>query len=131
LESKDWPTVDGVITQSEIEHQTSTSGEGSDKKTTVKSYPKIAYQYRIDGQPYESTTVSFSSSSNNAKQIVAQYPKGKTVRVYYNPDKPRQAVLVPGNSGVNFVPYIFAIVFILLGMGTAARLRKQTKALVN
>ena len=129
LESKDWPTVDGVIIKSEVEQQTSTSGEGANKKTTVKSYPKIAYQYQISGQPYEGTKISFSSSSGNANQIVSRYPKGKTVRVFYNPAKPKQAVLVPGNSGLNYVPFIFAGVFILLGVGMATRLRKQTAAL--
>ena len=57
--------------------------------------------------------------------------KGKTVRVYYNPDKPKQAVLVPGDAGLNFGPYIFAGVFILLGVGIATRLRKQTVGLGN
>ena len=131
VESKDWPTVDGVIIKSEIEQQTSTSGEGSNKKTTVKSLPQIVYQYQISGLPYECTKISFSSSSGNASKIVSQYPKGKTVRVYYNPAKPKQAVLVPGNTSLNFVPFIFAGVFILLGVGSAIRLRKQTTALGN
>jgi hypothetical protein len=131
VESKDWPNVGGVITRSEVEQQTSTTGEGANKKTTVTSYPKIAYQYEIGGQIHESTKISFSSSSGDANQIVSRYPKGKTVQVYYNPAKPKQAVLVPGSSGLNPVPYFFAAVFVLLGVGTATRLRKKTVALGN
>ena len=129
VESKNWPTVDGVIITSQTEQQTSTSGEGANKKTTVKSVPKIVYQYQVGGQPYDSTKISFSSPSGNADRIVARYPKGKAVRVYYNPDKPKQAVLVPGDAGLNFVPYIFAGVFILLGVGIATQLRKRGVAL--
>ena len=61
--------------------------------------------------------------------MVSRYPRGKTVRVYYNPDKFKQAVLVPGNTSLNFVPFIFAAVFIMLGLGMATMLRKQTTAL--
>ncbi len=131
VESTDWPTVDGVIIRSEIEQQTVTTEKDGKKKTEVKSHPKIAYQYQVGGQEYKGTKISFLSSSGNANQIVSQYPKGKTVRVYYNPDKLKQAVLVPGNSGLNFVPFIFAGVFITLGLGLAIRLRKQTAALGN
>ena len=131
VESKNWPTVDGVIIQSEIEQRTSTTGDSANKKTEVKSYPKIAYKYRISGQDYEGTDISFSSAPSNAKQLVSRYPMGKAVRIYYNPDKFEQAVLVPGNVNLNTVPFIFAGVFILLGVGSAIKLRKQTLALGN
>jgi energy-coupling factor transporter transmembrane protein EcfT len=131
--SKTWPTVDGVVTLSEIERQTSTSGDGADKKTTVQYSPKIVYRYQIDGQNYEGTRISFASESGNAQQIVSNYPKGKSVRVYYNPGKHKQAVLVPGSGSVekHFVPLIFAAVFFMVGLGSAAKLRKQTAALGN
>ena len=131
VESNSWPTIDGVIITSQIEQQTSTSGEGANKKTTVKSVPKIAYQYQVGGQLYKNTKISFLSSSGNASRIVDQYPEGKTVRVYYNPDKPKQAVLVPGGPGLNVVPYFFAVVFILMGLAIATQLRKKTVALGN
>ncbi|NNF98209.1 MAG: DUF3137 domain-containing protein [Desulfobacteraceae bacterium] len=129
VESRTWPTVDGVIIKSEIEEQTSTTGEGANKKTEVKSYAKIAYEYRIDGQKFESKKISFSQTSGNAKQVVDRYRKGTSVRVYYNPDKPKQAVLVAGNSGLNVVPFIFAGVFVLFGIFSAVKWRKQTMAL--
>jgi hypothetical protein len=129
LASKTWPSVTGSIIQSEIERQTSTSGEGANKKTTVKEYPKIAYQYHIDGQRYKSANISFLSSSGGARQVVSRYPHGKTVPVYYNPDKPEQAVLVPGSPEFNYVPYFFSVFFVLLGLILFGRWRKQTRAL--
>ena len=130
-ESKTWPTVNGKIIRSEIEQHDSTTGEGPDKKNPAPEYAKIAYQYNVDGQRYESTKISFTSSSGNAQQIISRYPKGKSVRVYYNPEKTSQAVLLPGNSGINYVPYIFAGVLILLGMGMGSMQRKQSIALGN
>ncbi len=127
--SKNWPTVDGMIIKSEIEQQTSTTGEGAEKKTEVRSYPKIAYQYQVGGKDFECTKISFVSPSGNASQLVSRYPKGKTVRVYFNPDKPKQAVLVPGGTELNIVPYFFAGAFILIGVGSAVTLRKKAMAL--
>ena len=124
MESKTWPTAEGVIVRSEIEAHDSTAGSDGSKKTEAVQYPKIAYQYQVGGQSHKNTRISFSSSSGNAQQIVARYPKGKPVQVYYNPDRPKQAVLVPGGTGFNIVPYIFATVFVLLGVFSATRLRK-------
>ncbi|BBO76634.1 hypothetical protein DSCW_40510 [Desulfosarcina widdelii] len=129
LASKSWPNVTGSIVQSEIEKQTSTSGEGADKKTTVKEYPKIAYQYHIDGHQYKSAKISYLSSIGSARQVVSRYPQGKTIPVYYNPDKPEQAVLVPGNPKFNYVPYFFAGFFIFFGAVLLSHWRKKARAL--
>ncbi|WP_281492150.1 DUF3137 domain-containing protein [Desulfosarcina cetonica] len=130
LASKSWPTVSGSIIRSEIEKRISTSGEGANKKKTVKEYPKVTYQYLIDGKTYKSGKISFSSTGN-AKQVVARYPVGKSVPVYYNPEKPKQAVLIPGGSKFNYVPYFFSAFFLLLGVIMFSRWRKQTRALGN
>ncbi|BBO84188.1 hypothetical protein DSCO28_47540 [Desulfosarcina ovata subsp. sediminis] len=130
LASKSWPTVSGSIVQSEIEKRISTSGEGANKKKTVKEYPNVTYQYLIDGKTYKSGKLSFSSTGN-AKQVVARYPVGKRVPVYYNPEKPKQAVLIPGGAKFNYVPYFFSGFFILMGVLLLSRWRKQTRALGN
>ena len=125
LETNTWPTIDGTIVRSEIERQTSTSDKGAEETL----YPKIAYQYRIDGQEYKSAKISFSSLKADAKQLVSQYPVSKTVQVYYNPQKPKQAVLVPGGNEFNMVPYIFSAVFIFLGLAFFSQWRRQTRVL--
>ena len=124
MASSAWPTVGGVIVKSEIETQTSTASSDGKQKSETVQHPKIIYQYQIDGQNYKGTRISFSSSSGDARQIVARYPQGQSVQVYYNPDHPQRAVLVPGGSGFNIVPYIFSTVFIMLGIFSATRLRK-------
>lgn len=130
-QSSAWPTVDGSIIRSEIEQYSSATGEDSDEETTVREHAKVAYQYKVDGKEYKSSRISFSSSSGNAGQVVSQYPKGKIVRVYYNPDKPKQAVLVPGGAGTNYVPYFFSGVLILLGAGMGSISRRKAIALGN
>lgn len=128
LASESWPTATGSIVRSEIEKQTSTSGEGADKKTTVKEYPKITYQYLIDGKAYTSGKISFLPTGN-AKQVVSRYPVGKSVSVSYNPDKPEQAVLIPGRKKLDTVPYFFSVIFFFFGAALFSKWRKQSRAL--
>ena len=97
----------------------------------VPEYAKISYEYTVGGKRYVSSKISFSVFTTNPRQVVARYPKGKTVRVYYHPEKPNQAVLVPGAAPANYAPYIFAGVFIMLGAGLLSMLRRQSKALGN
>ena len=129
VESKEWPTTDGLIIKSEIEQQTFTAEENGKKTTEVKFYPKIIYKYQIGEQKYECAKISFFPPPGTANQIVSRYSKGKTVQVYYNPDKFNQAVLVPGNASLNFVPFLFASILISIGVAFGKKLRKQTSAL--
>lgn len=66
--------------------------------------PAIVYGYVVNGTSYLSSRVQFmnvvSGSStfrdSLAKNISEEYPVGKTVTVYYDPDNPEDAVLEPG-----------------------------------
>jgi hypothetical protein len=125
MASKTWPTANGVIIQSEIEEHTRTSSDDPEKEETFISTPKIVYEYRVDGNRFKGTQIALSSPSGNPQQLVARYPKGKSLPVYYNPDKPQQAVLVPGGPGFNTVPYFFAGTFLLFGILSAVHLWKR------
>ena len=132
LASTTWPTAGGKIIRSEIERsENSSASQDADMAADVPEYAKISYEYTVGGKRYVSSKISFSVFTNNPRQVVARYPKGKTVRVYYHPEKPNQAVLVPGAASANYAPYIFAGVFIMLGAGLLSMLRRQSKALGN
>ncbi|MCK5685524.1 DUF3592 domain-containing protein, partial [bacterium] len=59
----------------------------------------------------------------------ARYPLGKKVSVFYNPDKPKQGVLVPGVKGssiaANAVGGIVLLVLSIMGFAQVRR-NKQT-----
>jgi hypothetical protein len=131
VESENWPIADGMIIKSEIEREALDTKENNETTTEVKLFPKIVYKYQVNGKKYEYTKVFFSPSPGPANQIVSRYPKGKIVQVYYNPGKPNQAVLVPGNASFNYVPFFFAGVLIFLGVAIVTKLRKKSLALGN
>ena len=58
----------------------------------------VRYEYEVAGTPYTSSNISFESQLAGNKRraieaIVARYPEGQRVTVYYNPERPKTAVL--------------------------------------
>ncbi len=96
LESMDWPSVTGLVTESGVE-TTSRKVGGVRKTRTVMT---VSYEYVVGDTLYHNDTVRFdqgSLSRSGKERLAGAYPVGKQVQVFYNPDKPKQAVLVRGS----------------------------------
>lgn len=96
--SSGWSSEFGVVIVSEI--------------NTGNSH--VVYSYTVHGVRYESDRRSFFSEGaiegeDYAEEIVLQYPVGKEVTVYYNPDDPGDAVLEPGSVVPMIVPLIIGL----------------------
>ena len=93
--SKEWPTVEGVVSYSELTKTRDTDGNSMYS-------PNIQYYYTVNGDAFQGSdiqTVDGSTSlKSSVKKTLAKYPKGKTVTVFYDPDYPSIAVLEPGAS---------------------------------
>ena len=68
-------------------------GSSSDSGTTA--YPVIQYSYQVGGQAYQSNKYAPGPEigGTGAHKIVARYPVGAQVMVFYNPQNPAEAVL--------------------------------------
>ena len=87
---------------------------------------KVRYSYSVDGTPYTGGKVSFSQyggRQEHSRQIVQQYPVGKAVDVYYDPEKPETAVLEPGVTNSSYL--ILGIGLLSTICGIAAFLWKK------
>lgn len=94
--SLDWPSVDGLVTQSDIETRRRTSG--SSRK--VEHRVEIFYEYVVDDDVFRNDVVQFNQnnlSTTEKERLVSTYPVGRQVAVFYNPEKPKQSVLVRGS----------------------------------
>ncbi|MBV8210959.1 MAG: DUF3592 domain-containing protein [Burkholderiaceae bacterium] len=104
--SLSWPSIEGVISHSAVLMRTQTSSSGN----TLMYQADVAYRYKVKGQDYSSsriTLMDYSSTTGHAQDVVARYPDGSTVAVYYNPADPSDAVLEPGgNTGITIVHLI-------------------------
>lgn len=125
-ESLSWPTVEGKVLQSDIERvrKISSRRKKRKRKSRISYQANIFYEYSVKSNKYSSDKISFgdysSSSQSHARSIVNRYPKGKTVKVYYNPETPELAVLEPGVSWATYIPLGSGIFFILIGGAFAA-----------
>lgn len=113
--SKTWPTVMGVVEESEVQSHRSSNSSSSTYS------PKVVYQYQVEGTDFECRTVWFGgdvSTSNRslAQDTVNKYPVKQQVTVYYDPADPATAVLEPGVFKTTYFFYVFGWIFLGLGI---------------
>lgn len=118
--SNAWPAAEGVISRTWVSESTSTDEDGY---TTSSYTPQVEYQYRLGANTYTSNKVSFGAvrsygSHRKAQQNLEAYPVNGRVRVYYNPAKPEEAVLIRGTKGT-LTGIILGILFMSISICVA------------
>lgn len=90
-----WPTVTGEIGGSEIKLHRKLRGP--------VMYPHISYTYEVNGKSYHSSNIMAGGEMGgmNVETMLARYPHGSKVTVYYDPQNPKNAVLEPGNKTIS------------------------------
>lgn len=110
-----------MITASEVKSHKSTRASSS-----KRSYePVVSFRYEINGVSYTSNQfrygIGWASSGDpgarGAWNIVNQFPVKSDVTVYYNPENPAEAVLLPGISGFDLFWCLLAFPFNFLFVG--------------
>jgi hypothetical protein len=118
-----WPSVNGTIDNSSMSQRYDHEGDMVYQAT-------IVYSYQVGNTEYQSSRIKmwrtlggshFDATKGFAKKQVAKYPVEKEVSVYYNPDKPENAVLERGSflspfSG-EFWIFFGGGLFTLMGLG--------------
>lgn len=93
LQAQKWSSQPAVVTKSIVETQRRHSKSSS--YTVYKAV--ISYRYFYKGKEYTSDLYSmfndFKRSGSTARQLVRNYPPGKQIRCFVNPDVPFQAVI--------------------------------------
>ena len=78
-DAKDWPSVNGEITRSELPENEFEQG-----------VPKISFRYQVEGNDYEQMQ-NFNirlMTPEQCQEYVAKHPVGASVTVFYAPGKP-------------------------------------------
>lgn len=83
----EWPSTTGTVQTSRIETRS-----GSDGST---DYPIVTYSYKVMGQDYQGSRIApgMEVGGSGAAGVIARYPIGAQVPVYYDPQNPSDAVL--------------------------------------
>jgi hypothetical protein len=82
-----WPSTMGTVMMSTIETRSSSDGS--------TDYPVVQYSYQVGGRPYQSMKIAPGPEvgGTGARKVVAKYPAGAQVMVFYDPQNPSDAVL--------------------------------------
>lgn len=105
-QAANWPFTMGTVTLSTIEMRSSSEGGST-------AYPVVHYSYQAVGQSYQGRKVMPGPNvgGSGAHKVVARYPTGAQVMVYYNPEKPSEALLERNMPG--FIKWFWMILIIL------------------
>ena len=82
-----WPATMGNVIMSTVERRSSEDG--------YTDYPVIQYSYQVGGQAYQGYKLAPGPQvgGTGARKVVAKYPAGAQVMVFYDPQNPSDAVL--------------------------------------
>ena len=93
--ARDWPSVDGLITKSALEWE---QGNGPD---SVSGYTMdVEYEYVVNSRKYVKNGLRLGWKlmmgwKSSMERRLAAFPVGRRVTVSYNPQKPKEAYVVP------------------------------------
>jgi len=99
-----WPSTMGTVMMSRTE--TRSSGEG------YTDYPVVQYSYQVRGQAYQGLKLAPGPEvgGSGARKVVAKYPPGAQVMVFYNPENPSDAVL-ERNAPAQWLMWLMLVIF--------------------
>lgn len=113
----DWPTTSGTVIASVVQSHK----PRPEQKTAATYTPLVTYTYRMGEQDYTSHNLDFLPlrshvTAASAEAIVARYPVGSEVKVYYNPLGPQQAALDRGKPIGYHTELASGLVNVLVGI---------------
>ena len=127
--SEGWPSVPGVVANSEIETQYSNSN--STTRSNFTYHASVQYDYEVEGETYSAERVSFgeygTGDGEYAQEVVGRYPAGAEVTVHYDPDDPARAVLEPGLHGLPWFYLLLGTPIFLFGLALQRYLSRLSR----
>lgn len=101
-----WPATTGTIVSSE-------RAEGSFADADTNWVPVVRYSYQANDRTHTSDVVAstrlVSGGASFTEKVLAKYPAGSQVTVYYNPQEPEEAVLERSDPGVKAMYILFGV----------------------
>jgi len=118
-----WPVASGTVVSSELGYEAGKDADGDDYECW---WPDVRYSYSVSGSDFMGSRVRFGpvklTDENKAKALLAPYPAGAKVDVFYNPANPKDSTLETVKPGIGASLFIGGV-FILLALFALAGLR--------
>lgn len=87
---EDWAQVEATVVQASIREDHNESG-------SLRHRPVLKYSFEVDGTVFEADSAEDSPwmSRADAQTIIDAHPRGGTVPVFFDPEKPKHSTLDP------------------------------------
>ena len=119
--SSNWPSTTGTIIRSDLGSRT-ISKQSSDR---TLYWAEVEYEFEVNGGQYQSNHIRLDglrsgphvgTGVDHASKILANYPVGAEVNVFYDPNNPSKATLEAGFSSTNLLIPSFSLVLTMIGL---------------
>ena len=113
-----WPQARGLIVRSEMTQEVARRLNSSGSSDYTRYYLEVEIEYRVTTGRYLLYDYHSTDDGDRAETLRAEYPRGASLTVYYNPDDPQEGQLMPkephglGIAGLGLVmtlPWLAAI----------------------
>jgi hypothetical protein len=103
-ESQNWPSTTGTVTLAEVKRSVNRDEDGNE---SYAYFPKVEYSYQVGGETLTGNRLAFGgvlaqSNPAPAQKTLERYPLDGQVTVYYDPEKPSDAVLERKAGGMKW-----------------------------
>lgn len=123
-----WPTAAGIITASGVIEEAIEDKSNDDKSFIRKIYRyqvDLRYAYQIGKRDFVGTAANWGGTAiyglrELAEKASGHYRPGQPVTVYYDPERPGNAVLEPDSRQGSLAPLILAAICAVIGGGLLA-----------
>jgi hypothetical protein len=108
--SKKWPKAAGTVIASALE-------PSPEHKRRYRA--AVRYRYRVGGKEYQADRVFWGGNEGRRRHmesVVAAYPAGADVPVYYDPQNPAEAVIDPTQHTGSRATVVYAMGMVSLGL---------------
>jgi Protein of unknown function (DUF3592) len=117
-----WPRTTGQVLWSGVREtmvRTRVRTSVASYRMTTAYAPRVVYAYVVDGTGYQGERLRMgesiiSSDTRAAERVVARYPVGSDVMVYYNPADPTDATLDPRSGWGTRVLWMVALLMLVI-----------------
>jgi len=113
--SRNWPTTEATVISTEVEEKHKYDEDGE----SVYFYPRAHYDYLVGGQLYqgfEYKLLEASMSKRKAIEFISNFIPGDKLTVYYDPEKPTESVMQPGEQKYFYFFLVIGIGVIVLSL---------------
>lgn len=119
-----WKKAEGKIIKSKLKKDSST--------ISYDTYlPDIEYEYTVKGKKFVGNRIfinDFESDKNTIQRLIDKFPEGSKVKVFYNPFRPSESILLRSYHSGMFIQllvffsmlsvFIFTLVFEIIYYGS-------------